>query len=59
MIATSREAHVELVLVEEKVKEDGGSEEGSLHLRQAVGGEVDDEAVAVGEQLLGHVGGGL
>ena len=30
-----------------------------LHLWQAVGGEVDDEAVAVGEELLAHVGRGL
>ena len=48
-----------LVLVEEEVEEDGGSEEGCLHLRQAARGEVDDEAVAVGEQLLADAGGGL
>ena len=48
-----------LVLVEEEVEEDGGSEEVRLHLRRAAGGEVDHEAVAVGEQLLAHVGGGL
>ena len=48
-----------LVLVEEEVKEEGGSKEGRLHLRQAVGGEVNDEVVTVGEQLLAHVGGGL
>ena len=48
-----------LVLVEQEVDEDGGSEESCLHLRQAAGREVDDEVVAVGEQLLVHVGGGL
>ena len=48
-----------LVLVEQEVDEDGGSEESCLHLRQAAGGEVDDEVVAVGEQLVVHVGGGL
>ena len=48
-----------LVLVEEEVEEDGGSEEVRLHLRRAAGGEVDDEAVAVGEQLLADAGGGL
>ena len=48
-----------LVLVEEEVEEDGGGQEGCLHLRQAARGEVDDKAVAVGEQLLAHVGGGL
>ena len=53
------EAVLVLVLVEEEVKEEGGSKEGRLHLRQAVGGEVNDEAIAVGEQLLAHVGGGL
>ena len=30
-----------------------------LHLWQAVGGEVDDEAVAVGEELLAHIGRGF
>ena len=48
-----------LVLVEEEVDEDGGSKEGCLHLRQAARGKVDDEAVAVGEQLLADAGGGL
>ena len=43
----------------DKVKEEGGAEESSLHLRWAAGGEVDDEAVAVGEHLFGHIGGGL
>ena len=49
----------QLVLVEEEVEEENSAKKGGLHLRGAAGGELNVEAVAVGEELLAHVGGGL
>ena len=55
MAGVPAEAEIE----EEEVEEENSAKKGGLHLRGADGGELNVEAVAVGEELLAHVGGGL